>query len=244
MKIPTQLWIGHEKQLEEAADLFLAQTFCPYKSSGKGCACPSCINIYKRQHSQIMWLTPQRAHYVLDDIEIVFSITRLQLEQQEQFFIVFKRAHLLGTTCSNKLLKLLEEPPHGYHFLLLSNNLHALPATIKSRAFIKELSFSTQEINHKLLFFFMNDNFRPVEFEATLKETSPNETESKDLLNELLRIYITKFRTKITNASSDDTEELTLILGIQTYLTQALQKPPQPGSAAIFWKNIYLSFPR
>lgn len=43
-------------------------------------------------------------------------------------------AHLLTTEAQNALLKILEEPPSGVYFFLLSENASALLATVRSRA--------------------------------------------------------------------------------------------------------------
>lgn len=48
-------------------------------------------------------------------------------------FIVIPQAHGLTTEAQNALLKLLEEPPQGTHFILAANNQQALLPTIRSR---------------------------------------------------------------------------------------------------------------
>ena len=53
----------------------------------------------------------------------------------------------MNLTCANKLLKLIEEPPKGTFFLMVSENFEKLLPTITSRMqIVKTKPFSTEEI--------------------------------------------------------------------------------------------------
>jgi membrane-bound lytic murein transglycosylase F len=55
------------------------------------------------------------------------------------------------------------------------------------------------------------------------------------------RKHINEIIEHYKNNSKDDIKHLEKVLN---YLKLTLEKPPQPGSTNIFWKNLYLSFPR
>jgi hypothetical protein len=235
MKIPTQLWVGNAQVLEKQVDLFLRSHLCNSKT--KDCACPACMQIKSKQHPGVIWLAPERV-YVLEDIEIIFSKTSFTLEEGESVYFIVQQAHLLSGACANRLLKILEEPPAGYHFILLSPTLSAILPTIRSRSHVKIFNAqAARALEHPLLTFFIQGHFREQEFEALLKTHAPNDVESKELLDELFSYYAHELKTQTKN--ENDSCEL-----IVQCLKKALKKPPQPGSATIFWKNLYLSFPR
>jgi DNA polymerase-3 subunit delta' len=81
----------------------------------------------------------RRARPELQDIS-VDQIRRLVLERasfpphegRARVFIV-RRAHELSTSAANALLKTLEEPPAGTHFVLLTDRGNELLSTIRSR---------------------------------------------------------------------------------------------------------------
>ena len=74
-------------------------------------------------------------------------------------------AHLLTTEAQNALLKILEEPPSGVYFFLLSENASALLATVRSRAPVlkmqifedRELADYLKDHNEKAFSLFSRD---------------------------------------------------------------------------------------
>jgi len=139
------------------------------------------------------------------------------------------------------LLKIVEEPPAGYHFLFLTANKHALPTTITSRCSIYQLEH--QSIAHEqyadLLQFFtstsgLND---PLGFESTLRKQSLSHTQAHAFANYLLNYFQQKLRTLCTTDKEHQSKQL--LQRIAT-IQHVLKKPPQSGSALLFLKMLYL----
>jgi len=88
---------------------------------------------------------------------------------------------------------------------------------------------------HPLLNFFIKKEFldSPVEFDAELKKSSISEQESLQLINELFA-YFSKLMINNHKQYFDKLESI----------KNAMKKTPQPGGSNLFWKNLYLSFPR
>ncbi len=67
-------------------------------------------------------------------------------------FFIIDMAHTMTTEAQNALLKILEEPPKGVFFILLSQNASALLATVRSRASVLRLeTFGAEELSAYLV---------------------------------------------------------------------------------------------
>lgn len=252
--IPSHLFIGEEERLHDLITHQLQYAFCKNQiPPHPACFCLECKKIKQHQHHAVIWIEPEK-NYVLDDIKIIFEKIRFTLEEGQRFFFILKKAHLLTTTCANKLLKTLEEPPSGYRFFLLSNNEHSVIATVRSRCHIHQLSSDTTPIvQHPLLTFFLDQEKQhdPFDFEQTLKSHKPTEQESTDLLHQLIKLFQKKYiQCRATCKNLQDLEnvlhnvesshlEVTLL-----FLQKQLKRLPQPGSAPLFWKQLFLTFPK
>lgn len=71
-------------------------------------------------------------HLSIEQVREVIAATTSK-QATDQFFI-FHQAETLSQEAANALLKLLEEPSPGYHFILLTTEPHLLLPTILSRA--------------------------------------------------------------------------------------------------------------
>lgn len=247
-KHPASLIVGLPAQLQSHVEAMLQKAFCPrLKSSDNkdtGCFCVECRKIKNRQHPGFVWIGPEKS-YTVDDIQIIFDRSKFALDDDQTFYFILENVQLLTTATANRLLKILEEPPQGYHFMLLTTNAESIVPTILSRCLVIELAptqaLSTKD-EHPLLAYFYNgmQKIDPVGFEQELKKQALNDTQSLELLQRLIGIYTNRIRSNIQNGQeiAHDTKHT------QEYLLKALRKPPQAGSSELFWKNLYLSFPR
>ena len=98
--------------------------------------------------------------YKLENIKIIFEKIKFTLDHDQKFFFVLKKTENLTIACANKLLKILEEPPTGYNFILLTKNENKVLPTIKSRCLISHISSKTSydEQDNLLLSFFLDKN--------------------------------------------------------------------------------------
>jgi len=232
-----QLWIGPHNNLVEHALLFLQKTFC----EKKGCLhCVTCKHIQEKQHHAIKWYYPEK-QYTLEPIQDILATIAFKLNQSQLFFFVIQKADFLTPACANRLLKSIEEPPAGYHFLLLAERKEQLLPTIRSRCIIRSFPASHQTGLHANLFaYFTKTNiFSPGAFLKTLDQTGINERETTELLDELF-VY---WGTEYTNAvQSDQKEKNNKSKQLLALLIQAAKKPPMPGSSKLFWRNLFLQF--
>lgn len=142
---PAYLWIGSEADLQARALAFIKAHQCKQG----GCdACATCVNISKKQHHLLLWIKPENT-YTLAQLEGVMQAIVFALQPDEHYFIVFEHAELFNAACANSLLKSLEEPPAGYHFILLAPRMQGIVPTIKSRCIVETFQ-SKGEDKHPL----------------------------------------------------------------------------------------------
>jgi len=224
---PAQLFIGNHDKAVKKVESFLQTIFC----TRKGCSsCITCQHITKKQHHAIMWLHPEK-NYTLEQLEELFTTLSFQLQEKTLFFFVIQKADFLSTTCANKLLKPMEEPPTGYHFILLAEHAEHIPVTIKSRCIIHILNSDEADYRpHPLVEIFTKKMVDSDEFSKLVSATSINERESMELLDEMLHYWFMRYRQ---NKQTD-------LVPVITKLQHAQLHPPMPGSSSIFWRNLYL----
>ncbi|MFA5074665.1 MAG: hypothetical protein WC436_01025 [Candidatus Babeliales bacterium] len=247
MLIPAQLFVGPEDSLLQETEKILQKNFCKNKNSEnkQSCFCSECKKIKNQQHESIIWINPEK-NYSVKDIDIIFEKISFKLEQDQKFFFILKKTQYFNDACANKLLKVLEEPPVGYNFILHTNNLNIILPTIKSRCYIVNfVDDNLQNLSsHSLLSFFYNNNLNnPVEFEKELKKLNLTDNQSIELANEMLTFYAQKIIELHKADFNSDKENLNKFEKIFEFLKEKIKKLPQSGSSNIFWKNLYISFP-
>lgn len=224
---PAQLWIGQHQQTVPQIEQLLQTLLC----KNNGCnTCITCMQIREKQHHAIMWLYPEK-NYTVDQFEDVFNTLSYQLQPDEHFFFVIQKADFLTPTCANKLLKPMEEPPHGYHFILLAERREQILPTIKSRCIIHTLNTTISHSSHPLFECFTTKIVASNAFAKIIDTANINERETIELLDMIMYYWFTAYQK--------DTQQ-THIFKIITILQQAQLRPPMPGSCTIFWRNLYL----
>jgi len=232
---PAQLWIGSHEELSTKAEQFLQQQFCLHHACG---TCTTCRLIRQRQFHAAVWLYPEK-RYTLEQIKVIFDTISFALAPGQQFFFIVQKADCLTTACSNSLLKSVEEPPTGYHFIFLTERKNLILPTIRSRCTVNTYQISTAEHEKdKLLNFFKASSINnPVEFTKVLDTLKPNEQESVELLDNLFTYWMNTFKKAIAEGNKKLSAKAQHKLDI---IKKALLKPPMPGSSVVFWKNMFL----
>lgn len=193
--------------------------------------CDPCLvqtQIKQKQHPHVIWLVPQDT-YTKDQIEIIFDNVRFARDPDDLFFFIIEKADLLNPASANKLLKLLEEPPAGYHFILLAETIDRILSTIRSRCLITYIGQQEPSVAHELVNLFVQKT-DPLTWLTTLEASQLTPQECLLIINQALKQCIQEFET---------TGNANLEKRIAT-LTKALEYPPMPGSAKIYLKNIFL----
>lgn len=229
----TQLWVGRHEQLVENTITFLQQLLCQKNGCKK---CTTCIHIKEKQHHAVLWVEPEKS-YTIDDLKNIFSTIAFSLPQDELFFFIIQKADFLTPICANKLLKPIEEPPQGYHFILLAERTEQILPTIRSRCIIHTCTKNNNyKTTHPLFTCFTSNPITPLEFSRLIDQTLINERESVELLDEILHYWIQKYKKNMC-ASAQESQKAQKIISV---LKKASLQPPMPGSSKIFWRNLYL----
>lgn len=234
---PAYLWIGAQEQLIIKTKNFLRAIFC---ATGGCLHCIPCRQIENAQHHAIVWLAPEKEQYTLEQIELIHTTIAYKLAPEEHFFFILTKADNLSALCANNLLKSIEEPPAGYHFILLAEQADILLPTIRSRCQTEIMHGSSTNSKHLLLdFFYSPTTSSPLTFFKELESNKIGERESMQLLDTLLSHWITKAKEAITTNNGNAYKHAYTFIDI---LKKAYLKPPMPGSSKLFWRNLFMQF--
>lgn len=216
------------------AHTILQKAFC----SHKGCAtCNTCMTIRtNNSHYGLLWITPEKK-YTLDLLEPIVKRIGFSLQPDEQFFFILESAHLLTAACANSLLKIVEEPPRGYHFLFLATDAHLVIPTIRSRCHHVRIEEQHQSKSISFLRHFLEKQTLPALFLKELQTEAPEDFEVPHYLSLLIDRWTENYTHALIARDSRQAQHAHAIL---TYLQKAAENPPMPGSAKIFWRNLYL----
>ncbi|MGH2784456.1 MAG: DNA polymerase III subunit delta' [Actinomycetota bacterium] len=121
-----------------AAFAFAAALNCA--SGGLGCGeCVSCAKVLRSAHPDVHVVVPEGQQILVDQIRgsttdrgVIPEAFRAPIEGSAKVFII-EDAALMNLHAANALLKVLEEPPAGVMFLLVTADPDALPETVVSR---------------------------------------------------------------------------------------------------------------
>ena len=233
---PAQLFIGNHENLLEDVQLLLQQQFCKNNVCN---ICQTCLNIRAKSHYAITWTCPEKM-YTLEDINPILHTLSFALEENTKHFFILEKADFLSPACANRLLKPLEEPPKGYHFLLLAERIDNIISTIKSRCIIHSNTLCTTNNQlHPIYRSFTSElnKINPLEFLNILEKNIPNERETQELLDNIISYWNKRYKNKIEKKENCSSEET-----IINILLRSSDYPPMPGSSKIFWKNLFLYF--
>ena len=239
---PASLFIGNNESIVPLVEKILKNIFCPFVSKDQ-CFCIQCRQINQHQHSKIIWIKPEH-DYTVDTIAIIFDRIRFKLDDGEKYFFVLEHAENMNSTTANRLLKVLEEPPTGYHFILLTNNADTIIPTIRSRC-IEQTEYNQNNVLQKntnpLILFFLDhtQNNNPLLLETELKKQHLSDSQSIELAQILLEELLQQWKLYIQKDNA--TQAFYIKKKIDTLLN-ILKKPPQSGSSDLFWKHIFLEF--
>lgn len=219
---PAQLWIGPREHTQQQSIIFLQHNLCTENGCG---TCIICRHIQEKQHHSVMWLTTERA-YTLEDLDSLFETLAFTNDENQLFFFIITHADRLNAACANRLLKSVEEPPAGYHFIFLATQLNNVLPTIRSRCMITTMQAVARQENNPFISFFTTDHADPLTFMQILESSALSEHESSEFVDQLLD-YFSK------TAGQSSLQRITL-------LQSALTRHPMPGSTKIFWRNLFL----
>jgi len=221
--------------LQQAYDI-IKSVYCPHKNPS--CFCITCISINEGRHFSQVTIAPEK-RYTLDDLETIFQKTSWSLEKDEHCFFIIHKADTMSAACANSLLKLVEEPPQGYHFIFLAERLLGVLPTIRSRTIIKTFHTTSTSIDSSILKHFTALTPNPLNFYKDLQDNAPSEDETMLLIDAFIaqntQLYVSLIQEENYKAAFVCYKRLEL-------LKKSFHTTPMPGSAKLFWKNLYLKY--
>jgi DNA polymerase III gamma/tau subunit len=232
---PAQLWIGTHETVLDHVITYLQKILCRHN----GChTCTICYAIRIQQHHAITWLYPEK-QYTLEQLSIIGSTIAFALDAHEYHFFIIQKADALTTIGSNSLLKSIEEPPTGYHFILLTDRPENLVSTMLSRCTTQSFISTTATILHQKLFdiFTAPTACDPLSFLKELEQAKISERDSVALLDQLLDHWIGKNKEALLKNHKKLCAHSEHII---EHIKNALLLPPMPGSSTLLWKNLFL----
>jgi hypothetical protein len=232
MLFPAYIWAGPYETVKEHIITFLHTHLCVPTLEPN---CTNCQKIKARQHYQVMWIIPEKS-YTLADISPIFEQVALACSPNDHYFFVLAHAHLLSSVCANSLLKSIEEPPRGYHFIFTTPQVSHIIDTIRSRCIINTITTTSATSFHPLYSFFTNTpSLTSIEFAAQMATHTINEHEFIVLCQQLLSYWTAVLRTPSSALLPYSHSMLTL-------LQKLLEHPPMPGSSKIALRHLFLSY--
>lgn len=127
---PAQAWIGIG--LQPLVINYLQKLWCEEPCT----TCVRCTQIHDRTYAHTFWIQPHTNRYSVEDIDNkIHKYTNAQNERGNHVFFIFEQAERLTSQAATRLLKIVEEPPEGYHFIFLLTH-DSLLAPLRSRCII------------------------------------------------------------------------------------------------------------
>lgn len=232
---PAYLYVGPSHTIKRTCKEFIKSILCSQNACN---TCFNCKGIEEEQHYLVRWLTPEPG-YTLATLEVLFKTIAFSLNDDENFFFVLNQAELLTPACANSLLKSLEEPPRGYHFILLAERREGILPTISSRCILRAFDSSLSTDTYSLLPFFTSSQIQLTEFSKELERIKVAEWDMLDFIDQAYNYWVTTLKESIKEGNS---EKSTFASAVLKLLDNARTYPPMPGSSKIFIRNLFLRY--
>lgn len=228
---PTQLWIGSPDELVEQVYGYMEKQF-----NASGIVSEQ---IRDRQYHAVRWFKPEKNQYRRVDLEPLFKELSFSLARGQQFFFVLESADLLTPACANSLLKSLEEPPTGYHFILLVERRELVLPTIMSRALVREFAtnLSENESENFLHFFKTPERVKQATMAKSFDQARFTEYQTRILVDKLYIYWSDEYKRSISAVDVRSERRAEKMMRIIAY---AYERLPMSGSAKMFWRNLFL----
>lgn len=229
------LWIGQQEKIVRQAYAWLQNLL----SDCQGCqVCSRCRLIEERQYYAVTWIKPDGI-YVLEDLQPLFKTISFRLEKGQRHIFVVQSADALSEVCANSLLKTIEEPPAGYHFIFLAECLEMITPTLVSRCVVQFIQEERKTNETSILSsYFMQEGFQsPAAFLQELDRLKPTEQLTTVLLQDILQHWLSQASQTYLQASPKKQEYALRAIAL---LQQYLSYPLLPASSKLIWRDLFL----
>lgn len=121
---------------------FVAQFLCD--AGGPCYQCGPCVRVFRGESEWVKWVAPEKGLIKIDQARSIIDFLKLQSHSPFRF-VVIEDAEVLNVQAANALLKVIEEPPKGVHFIFITSLLSALLSTVRSRSQVYRFGGLTAE---------------------------------------------------------------------------------------------------
>lgn len=193
------------------AMVFTMAMNCPELENDYCGVCEVCKKIKHGNYAdlEIVGLLQGESKVGIDKIKnIIYKASSSSYEGRKKVFII-KDIECMNKYSANALLKMMEEPPKGTFFILISNTLNILP-TILSRSIVVKVEKPSAEdlgVTEKVYDFFMGNMDEILEWKE--ERFDLNEIRPYSALGEYLSLYLEEKKLKY---------KIDLLKGIDDYI--------------------------
>lgn len=186
-------------------------------------------------HYHLLWIALSGRQHRREDIQSVFDVTQYKRSKNDPYVIVIEYADCLTNAAANSMLKLLEEPPHGYYIFLLAESEDAVLPTVRSRTYIRRFISSDTVCRHPLYRMFTHvDGISIQELHAVLQDDVPSEYMTRIILQSLLAFWMAEYRSAAQHHIHHRMRNAQRILDI---IRDAIRDVPLSGNVKMFWRT-------
>ncbi len=125
------LYGSTEASLEDASILLAASLLCPGDDPER--RCESCRRVFHAFHPDLLRVEPDGVQIRVDRVREAITFGMGRPYESSRRVVRITRAELAGVEAANALLKSLEEPGAGLHWILTTTRPESLLATVRSR---------------------------------------------------------------------------------------------------------------
>lgn len=98
--------------------------------------CLSCQALEHQNHANMITVVPDGARIKIDQIRAIQHEIAMRSSSGKARVCIIEDAGKMTKEAGNSLLKMLEEPPEDFHFILIASSIHAVLNTILSRCLV------------------------------------------------------------------------------------------------------------
>lgn len=184
------------------------------------CNCQICKLIENGNNPDVIDIHPNGKEYKVDQINELLEIFNTKPTISKYKIYIINEADTLGTICSNKLLKFLEEPESNIIGFFITNNLQGILTTIQSRCEIFNFNYEQLNILDLLdinendfnkyynqainLLFLLNDSPKYILMLESKKLLNYDRDDLLKFINILKNMYIIKYKVLMNEIKRED----------------------------------------
>lgn len=128
------LLAGADPEAGRSTALYLAQALvCERRPDGPCGACLSCRKVAEGNHPDVHWTAPDGASLKLQQVHSLQNQAWLRPTEAPGRVFILEQAETMTLEAANSLLRILEDPPGGATFILLTAQPQQMLPTILSR---------------------------------------------------------------------------------------------------------------